>query len=69
MVFTCEIFMLCLVTNENSLLQAELETRNQDEAEKLASETEQEASVASPLREPEPVTQVNKSSLKLVSEM
>ena len=58
-----------LLSNENSLLQADLETEQQEEAAKLASESEQEASVASPLRELEPVTQVNESSLKLVSEL
>lgn len=66
----CHFYVyLCLVTHKDSFLQADLETRNPEEAAKLASETEQEASVASPLREPEPVTQVNESSLRLVSDM
>ena len=47
-----------------SLLQAELETKEQEEAAKLASETEKETPIASPLKEPEPVLQVENSFLR-----
>ena len=46
-----------MLFNEISLLQAELETQQQEEAVKLTSESEKEASIASPLKEQEPVSQ------------
>ena len=52
-----------LVIYRNSLLQAELETQGQEEAGKLASETEKEVSSTSPLKKSEPVLQVIKCFL------
>ena len=46
------------------MLQAELETQEQEEAGKLASETEKEATTTSPLKESKPVLQVIESSLR-----
>ena len=39
------------------MLQADLETQQQEQAAKLTSESEKEASIASPLKEQEPVSQ------------
>ena len=62
---TCDIWcLLILLVNEISFLQAELETQHLEEAAKLASESEKEASIASPLKEQEPVSQVEDSSLR-----
>ena len=58
-----------MLFNEISLLQADLETQQQEEASKLTSESEKEAYIASPLKEQEPVSQVENSSLRYNSDM
>ena len=46
-----------MLFNKISLFLAELETQEQEEAGKLASETEKEVTTTSPLKESEPVLQ------------